>query len=149
MGLNKSEEVRILARRSRVASLCLRGLTQREIVVALANQGFINPQTGQPYSLGTINSDVQALEEEWEAGAIRDIRAHKARIRAELQEAKRVAWSDRNVALVLRALKQETELLGADAPIELEMKVFDVDDWKRQRRQRLADIEELEDILGD
>ena len=66
MALNKMREIRIEQRQRLVSTMLLRhpGLTQREICDKLAEQGFVNPDTYKPYSLGTINSDVQALEEQ-------------------------------------------------------------------------------------
>jgi hypothetical protein len=43
--------------------LRLRGLTQRAIAMHLAEEGIVNPKTGKSFSLGTVNSDIAALEE--------------------------------------------------------------------------------------
>lgn len=124
MGLNKngngSQQAIIDHRRRQVAYLRLRGATQREIESGLAAQGIINPDTRQPWSLGTINSDIKAMEREWKEAAQKDISEHKARMLAELEETKRAAWAGKDLSIVLRALKQEAELFGLDEPYKVE-----------------------------
>lgn len=116
MPLNNSNREAIAYRRHQVAMLRLRGLTQREIVDMLAREGAVNPETSEPYSLGTINSDIQALEKEWREQAARDTATRRAELLAELRAARRQAWSDKDVSNVLRGIKQEVELFGLDAP---------------------------------
>jgi hypothetical protein len=121
MGLNKkivnsAEEAIIAYRRELVARARLRGATQREIVEGLKNVGCINDDTGEPWSLGTVNSDIKALQGDWRREAKKAIEHHKARQLAELQEARRQAWADNDLASVLRAIGQEMTLLGTEAP---------------------------------
>lgn len=112
----------VAARRLKVAQLSLRGLSQREIVAALKNQRIVNPKTGESYSLGTVNSDLQALEAEWDEAALEARSKKKARITAELQELKRAAYADRDFRLVGEIIKQERALYSLDDPIELNLK---------------------------
>ena len=72
----------------------------------------LNPQTGKPYSLGAINSDIQHLKTEWQAEALAQTGAHLGRIWAELQEVKREAWGQKDLRVVLAALGEEVDLLG-------------------------------------
>jgi hypothetical protein len=125
-------------RRRHVASMTLRGLTQREIVQALPGFGVLNPGTGKPYSLGTVNSDLQHLRGEWRERAARDTADLKAQVLAELREARRAAWTDREINLVLRGLKQEAELLGLEAPAKLDLRVEDLDRAIERELERLA-----------
>jgi hypothetical protein len=99
-------------RRLRVASLVLRQVTQREIVELLPRYKITNPETDQPYSLGTINSDIQHLKAEWQAEARQKAGDHLGRILAEIQEVKREAWGQKDLRAVLAALGEEIDLLG-------------------------------------
>lgn len=126
MALNswaKSKQAIIDARRRKVAELKLRGLTLREIEERLADpeNGMLNPDTGQPYSLGTISSDMKALTDEWKAAAAADISEHIARQMAELQEVKRAAWARGDLEVVRKCLADEAKLLGTQAPSKSEI----------------------------
>ena len=134
MALNKANDAIIERRRQVVASLLLRRMTRREIVDALEKQGLRNPDSGEPFSLATVQSDVMALEKQWRKDSARTIETHKALMLAELQEVKRASWAKGQIANVLRALKQESELLGLDAALRIKL---DVTDW---RSLAIADI---------
>ena len=95
----------------------VRGLTQREIVKALERQRIINPSTGKPWALGTVNNDIQALEADWAELAMEDRFKRKAKVTAELQELKRQAWAQRDHKLVADLIKQERELYSLDEPV--------------------------------
>jgi len=112
----------IAARRERVAQLRLRGLTMREIVAALprGDNPMLNPETGQPFSLGCIAGDLKELSKQWQANAERDITEHKSEQLAELAEVKRAAWAAKHLETVLRALQQEAKILGIEAPTKVE-----------------------------
>lgn len=99
-------------RRLRVASLVLRQVTQREIVELLPRYKIVNPETGQPYSLGTVNNDIQQLKAGWQAEAREKADSHLGRIWAEIQEVKREAWGQKDLRTVLTALGEEIDLLG-------------------------------------
>ena len=54
------------------------GITQRQIHAMLSGEGqsgkrkdkvvkYVNPETGKPFSLGTINSDIKEIRAEWAA----------------------------------------------------------------------------------
>jgi hypothetical protein len=116
MTLNNSKQDIIDNRRRLVMSLRLRGATQREIITQLAADGHVNHETGQPWSLGVINKDLQAITAEWREERMKTMDEHVARQLAELFEVKRSAWSQKELDTVLRALKQETDLLGTNAP---------------------------------
>jgi len=116
MGLNNSNKANIDFRRQHVASMRLRGMTQREIQTALAGRGILNPRTGEPYSLGIINGDIRALRKQWQEDGQGDVAEHAGRMLAELAEVKRAGWSLQDLRAILQALKQEAELRGANAP---------------------------------
>jgi hypothetical protein len=110
------------ARRERVASLRLRGFTEREIVAALEQQGFFNPETHRPYSTGCIAKDILALQKQWRENAARAISEHKSEQLAEIAEVKRSAWAAKKPDTVIKALQLEVQILGTDAPIRVESK---------------------------
>lgn len=118
MTLNNGRDIRIGQRRQLVAGLLLRNpmATQRQICDELEEQGFSNPDTGQPYSLGTINADVQALRDEWRERAADDFDSFRAVQLAELREHRRMAWSAKDLGEVRLGLALEMKLLGTEAP---------------------------------
>lgn len=136
MILNKSRAIRIDQRRNLVASLLLRNpkITQREICDNLAERGFYNPDTNDPYSLGTINADVNSLIEEWRKDAQAEISEWRALQLEELNEVKRQAWKDRDLSTVIRAIKLQSEIVGTGAPVKLDqsgtIKVEYINDWR-------------------
>lgn len=109
------------ARRQKVSQLFLRGLTQREIERALANQRIHNPKTRKPWSLGTINADIQAMEEEWRERSIQSLAERKAKVAAELEYLKRTAWADKDYELVRKLLKDERDMFGLDEAIAVNL----------------------------
>lgn len=116
MALNTANEAIESRRLELVASLRLRKRTQREIQLALA-QTLVNPDTNEPYSLGTINSDIKKLEREWRRAAAAKTDEHKAMQIAEIQEVKRLAWTEKDIAGVLRAIDLEANILGTKATL--------------------------------
>lgn len=108
----------IARRRELVARMRLRGLSQREITAALPtlDQPCINEESGEPWSLATVNTDLKALQAEWRREAKKATEHHKARQMAELAEARRQAWLNNDMQSVLRAVGMEMGLLGTEAP---------------------------------
>ena len=105
------EHTRVL-RQSIVSSAKLRGMTSADIVSFLAEQGVVNPVTEEPWSITTINNDLRDIEERWKEEMLRDVSDHRARVLAEINEAKQAAWKSGKLSLVLRAIDQEVGLLG-------------------------------------
>lgn len=121
MPLNAQDRGDIIARRREmVARMRLRGLSQREIVAALPDLGCVN-DSGEPWSLATINSDLKALQAEWRKEAKKSIDHHKARELAVIEEARRAAWLNNDLPSVLRAVSLEMDLLGTEAPKKTEV----------------------------
>jgi len=79
-GRNAQERFRILERRKRVAALYLQGVSQWEI----GRQLGVTQQC--------IAKDVRALEKDWQASAVVDIDAAKAKELARIDRLERVAW---------------------------------------------------------
>ena len=120
MALNTANEAIEARRLELVAGLRLRGRTQREIQQALATQ-LVNPASGEPYSLGTINGDIKKLEKQWRKSAAASIEEHKARQIAEIAEVKRAAWMDKDPSTVLRAIDLEANIIGTKAAVRSEL----------------------------
>jgi len=115
MGMNNSIKANVDFRRQHVASMRLRGMTQREIQTALTGMGIINPRTDKEYSIGIINADVKALRKHWQKEAQGDTEEHVGQMLAELAEVKRMGWSLQDLRAILQALKQEADLRGLNA----------------------------------
>ena len=112
MVLRRSEEHTRILRQKVVSSAKLRGMTSADIVVFLTEQGIVNPRTEEPWSVTTINNDINFLEDKWREEMFKNITDHRSRILAEIGEAKRAAWKTGKLSLVLRAIEQEVNLLG-------------------------------------
>lgn len=125
MALNSSTTEIVASRRNKVAALRLRGLSQHAIWEALkadpSQGGMRNPKTGEPFSIGTINGDIQALEAEWRATASIATSDHMARELAEIQAIKVMAFTQKNPTLALRAIELEMKLLGTSAPQKIDL----------------------------
>ena len=86
-----------------------------------------NPDTGKPWSHGTIHDDIKALEKQWRAEALKDVGIHKARVLAEIRAVRAAAWMIPGIhftdglRIVLMSIKQECELLGLDEPTKLDI----------------------------
>lgn len=151
--LTPAEDEVIAHRRERVAEYRLNHLTQREIVKALMEEGLKNPETREPWSLGTINADIQALRREWRNRAADKTDLLRGELVAELHKVRRVAWgggvdeatmktltglladpsamvraealkaismlAQPNLTAVLSSVKQEADLLGLEAPKQI------------------------------
>lgn len=111
---NKAYTAHRDARRRKVAGLRLRGLTQQEIAGLLprGDEPILNPKTGEPYDLATVNRDLKHLEAEWKAQAAGDIAELKGNHLAELREVRRRAWQGTQLNTVMRSLEHEARVLG-------------------------------------
>lgn len=129
-------------RRELVARLRIRGLSQREIMIELAKV-LLNPHSGSAFTLGTIAQDCLALDKQWRERTATSIDGHKARVLSSLMEVERAAWAAKDLNGVLRALKQECDLLGLDAPAQYDL-------YLRQEARRVAEHMGMteEDVLA-
>lgn len=129
MAKSTANDALIDRRRRRVAELVAQRFTQREITDTLAQEGFINLDTGEPFSLGTVNADIKVLRAGWQRDAKQAIGTHRADMLAEIQEVKRAAWGEKNLAIILKAIETQATLLGLnrsgvlDDLIDTEVKV--------------------------
>lgn len=90
-------------RRLRVASLHLRGLAPLEIHAAVKKSGL-------PAELDVVCADIAFVEAVWRTEVQVTPTQHRARLLAELREARRAAWAASDLKAVLQSLKQEAEL---------------------------------------
>lgn len=120
MAFNSASTDIIAHRRARVAYWRLRRLSDRDIAAKLAAEGLANPETGEPWTHVTVHLDRQALRRQWGRDSSVDTGTHAAEVLAELREVRRQAWEAGDLTIVLRALKQECELLGLDAPTRVD-----------------------------
>ena len=135
------------ARREKVGQLLLMGLTQREIERALDQQRILNPKTRRPWSLGTINADIQAMETAWREQALQSRSDQKAKVAAELKLLKRKAWVSGDYDLVRKLLKDERDMFGLDEPIAVDMRTsgsVDVNHNIAQPEDAVSDMDEDE-----
>jgi len=151
MALNNSQQDIIDRRRELVASMRLRGLTQRQIVVALSSpdKGFRNPETGEPWSLGTVNADIKALNARWKRSAQKKTIAYKSKALAELEELKLAAWNAKNLELVRRCISDIRAMMGTDSPSKAEVTGADGGPIQQEVTHRFTDMSdgELERLL--
>lgn len=117
-----AQQALIAQRRQYVARMRLRQVSVRDIQKAIGQQ-FPNPETGQPWSLGCIQQDCMALKRAWQSSASVDTAEHQAALLAELREARREAWQDKALKLVLRGIKLEADLLGLNAPKQIDLRL--------------------------
>ena len=109
--MNSTDDVR----RLRVAALYLRGLTPLEILAALK-------QGGIACNLEIVCADIAFLEAVWATEVKVQEERRKARLLAELREARRAAWAAGKFDLVLKAIEQEEKLLKeapSTPPVEM------------------------------
>ena len=113
-GINQGNLIHV--RRRKVAALRLRGMTEREIHAKLSEDpekdGLRNPQTGNPYSLGTIHNDCVAIQKMWRMEMMAELQEHRSREVAELREARRAAWQGDDLGEVRLNISLEADLLG-------------------------------------
>ena len=116
-------------RRRAVARLLIRkpNITRRELHAALAAPNeigqprIVNPDTGEPFSLGTIQNDVDWLKGNWREKAGQDYTDWVAGEIAKLDEVEAVAWQERDLDTVLKCMTRRAKLLVLDKPERTEI----------------------------
>jgi len=121
MAPNNSNDPLIDIRREQVARFLARKMTQRQIVAGLVAKDIFNPETGEAYSLTTVNADVKALRKEYRSRANQKVSEWIAEELADLDQLEFSAWADRNLELVLKVKTRRAKLLGLDAPEKQEL----------------------------
>jgi hypothetical protein len=108
-------------RRSRVAFHLVRHESIREIVNSLVKEGEHNPATGEPWSFYAVHSDTVWQREQWRKDVLADTAKVQGAVLAQIREVQHQAWLRNNYNLLLKALQQERELLGLDAPTKVDI----------------------------
>lgn len=131
-------------RRKLVAGLLVRrpNIQQRDIMDAVGKQ-VLNPQTDRPYSLGTINNDIQAIRAGWRERAGLDYDEWVAEQIATLDEVETEAWLSKNFELVLKCMDRRAKLLGLDKPQQL------IVTWRERARDAGLDPDALVESLAE
>lgn len=136
----------VMSRRANVAKLRARGLSLRAISAELAklDPKDINPDTNEPWSIVTIKEDVDLIKQEWREQALLDIGEHISRQFAEIQEAKRACWIEKDLTNLAKYVGLEMKLLGTEAPAK-------IDDWTNKDWQEYARANGLnfEDVMAE
>jgi len=130
--VSEEQQRAIDVRRHYVGRFFLRGMNIREIHAGLASMTAtdpatggkhggkhpvcVNPDTGQPWCMATIGLDVQAVQGQWDAGVAHEIEARRARLDAHFAEMRRIAYATNDMVALDKALRQEREMFGLDAP---------------------------------
>lgn len=141
MALNKSNDDLIQKRRERVARFRLQGLTIREIALALSDEKIVNPDTGKPFDIATVHTDLDALKTEWQVNAARDASEFISEQLAELDELKKSAWKDKRYDVVMKCMERRAKLLGLDKPTNVNLNI------NRKELEAMSD-DELEAIAN-
>ncbi len=116
-----AQNLPIAIRREAVSRLRIRGLSVRDISIALA-QLKPNPivsKSGKPIGKTTIHTDIQAIEEGWREAAQQHADVFMSRQLATLYEVERSAWAKQDHKLVLETHDRIAKLLGLNAPTEI------------------------------
>jgi len=126
-------------RRQLITSLLIRrpNITQRQILATLAKQ-VINPKSGKPYALGTINKDLRIIREGWQEKAERNYGIWVAEMVATLEEVEKEGWATGDSNIVLKALAQKAKLKGLDAPTKMDLRINELDAAIEQELAKLA-----------
>lgn len=114
MSIKTNSQKAVIARRAIISKAIVTGYKLTEIQNILVKNGVINPRTKKPYTLSMLSLDLKALTTQWAAQSYDNIAACKRRVWAEIQAVKKEAWKDKQLDVVLKAIKSERELLGLD-----------------------------------
>lgn len=146
--LTPQERDVLLKRRDIVTSLWARGMSQREIVAAMANPNnaasfMVNPETGKPYELATINRDLKFVRVRHEKSIDDSLEKHKANQLIEVKELRRAAWAKKDLKAVAQAIELEMKLTGTiSTKLDVSMK------RKPESAEGLTDAE-LETLISE
>lgn len=119
-------------RRHKVAQLLVLrpGISRRQVVDFLGQHDpetgqprLVNPETGNPFSLGTIQNDIAAIKDRWIERADEDIEAWVAGESAKLDELEAACWRTGNYDGVLRIITFRARLFGLCRPAQVEANV--------------------------
>jgi len=118
-----SKEALMELRRSLIAALLSADprITQRQILTALERKGLFNPDSGNPYSVGTINTDIKVIKVQWRERAGIDAEGWLSEVLAKLDELEKKGWTTGKPDLVLKCIQERNKLLGLYSPSRQEI----------------------------
>ena len=127
MPKNNAPEIVMEMRRQAVASILARRprVTQREIWAHLAGEDrggvprIINPDTGEPFSLGTINNDIQTLRDEYREKRKKSCDEWVERVLLIYEDLLLQAQREGDLSETRRIIADLRKLMGLDAPEEV------------------------------
>ena len=119
----KAENSIITERRMVVASLMTRAYSLSHIVAELAEKGFINPETGNPYALTTIFEDTKAIKKEWHENAQKSIQQWREEQLADIDELVRTAYINHEFPTIRGALELKIKLTGTAEAEKIDLSV--------------------------
>lgn len=122
------------ARRQRVSELLAKGMTSYQIAMEMeADDQYRNPDTGRPWCVDTIKSDMQSIRKRWRQEALLNYDIHVSRILGQLRQVRLSAWKSMDLNTILKTLDQEVKLLGLDKATKSEI------DWREEMRKAGVD----------
>ena len=132
-------------RRRSVAMLRRRRLSIRQIVRALEKEGKVNPEKNTPWTIGTIQKDLDFLRKQARREAMKDTLEHRSEILADYHELLRVAWQGMKYTEVRKILGDIRSMLGTDAPqvIIMEQTLQNMEDGVRRLGIEFANEPEI------
>ena len=122
MGKNGNSNGILERRRRLISSMLLRrpNITRRELMDKVG-EVIINPDTGEPFALGTIQNDVDALKAAWRERSEENADDWIAETMATLDQLQGDAWKEREYGVVLRCIQERAKLKGQYAPEKAEL----------------------------
>jgi len=139
-------------RRRLISSMLIRrpNITRRELMDEIGKM-ILNPATGEPFSLGTIQNDIDALKEGWRERAAEDAAAWIAEQLATIDQLQGDAWSQRDYGVVLRCIQERAKLKGLYPAEKREIsslvKSLDLSALTDEQLNRLASGEDVLSVL--
>ena len=95
-------------------------ITRREVMKNLADVPLLNPATNEPFSLGTIQNDIDALKARWRERSAENADEWIAELLATIDQLQGDAWQEREYGVVVRCIQERAKLKGLYAPDKAE-----------------------------
>jgi exoribonuclease II len=147
--LSNSQREIVKAKRQRlIARLMVErpGLYQNEIETIVGKE-IKNPETGQPFSHGTINKDMQEIRQRWRDATLEDATESMSRILADLMRLREIAWRKQNTKLLLQVIDREVKLRGLERPKSHINLDIPWESLSREQIERIAAGDPVEDVV--
>lgn len=142
-------------RRALIADLKLRRprITVRQLRLALAKEGTedvgFNGDTGKPWSLSTIQADLDRIREDVAKRYDESVHQLRNRELALLEKAQELAVANQDVKEIISVSRERRKLLALDKLEQTVQYEVDVSSLTTDEMQRLLDGEPVADVLGE